>query len=65
MPAHKGVKHHLAKMTPELVRELRARHQGGASCNSLMHWLIEEHDLEMAYSTIYEAVVRRSTWTRV
>lgn len=66
MPARRGEKHHKAKLTPELVREVRQRYADGQTLEGIAGWLVgltPPVDVS-TYGTLWP-VVNRRTWRDV
>ncbi len=62
--AHPGERHHEAKLTDDLVREIRARRLRGETYLKIVDWLLVERDVDVSLSTAQYAG-RGLTWKHV
>lgn len=61
MSAHKGERHHKAKLTEDDVRDIRRRYDGGEKLESIWH---DYPQIEHCWGTLHP-IVKRKTWRHV
>lgn len=65
--AKQGVKSRTAKLTEDLVREIRARHipgKYGTGCKSQAKYLEETYGIKMHYRSV-DQILRGDTWKHI
>ena len=61
MTAHKGERHHKAKLTEDDVRDIRRRYDGGEKLESIWH---SYPQIENCWGTLHP-IVKRKTWKHI